>query len=82
MLPSLAATLPSGSGEAPTPSSADLPDATEAGDEAASWVGDEKGGKGGPGKKKALVALGGLGALSLGGAGWRWYHRSSRYLPA
>jgi hypothetical protein len=23
-----------------------------------------------------------LGVLLLGGGGWAWYHRSSRYLPA
>ena len=82
MLPSLAAALPSGAGEVPAAGSEDLPDATEAGEEAASWVGKQDGGKGGGAKKKMMLALGGLGALGLGGAGWRWYNRSSRYLPA
>jgi hypothetical protein len=81
MLPSLAAALPSGAGEAPTESSEDLPDATEAGDEAASWVGNEKGGKS-SGGMMLLFGLGGAGALGLGGAAWGWYHRSSRYLSA
>lgn len=81
MMPSLAAALPSGQGETPTPASEDLPDATEAGEEAASWVGDEKGGKSGGGML-LLFGLGGIGALGLGGAAWGWYHRSSRYLSA
>ena len=78
-MPPLAAALPSGAGEVPAASSeADLPDATEAGDEAASWVGDEEGK--GEARKLLLFGLGGLGALGLASAGLGWSRRSGRYL--
>jgi plastocyanin len=41
-----------------------------------------KGGKGGGGGGFPLAGAGILGLLVVGGAGWGWYHRSSRYLPA
>jgi hypothetical protein len=82
MLPSLAAQLPGTTGGQPT--GEEVPEVTEAGEgeEAASWVGEEKGGKGGGRKKKAMMALGGIGLLGLGGAAWSWHNRSSKYMPA
>lgn len=41
-----------------------------------------KSGKGGGGGGLPVAGAAGLGVLLLGGLGWAWYHRSSRYLPA
>jgi plastocyanin len=41
-----------------------------------------KSGNGGGGGGFPLAGVGILGLLVVGGAGWGWYHRSSRYLPA
>jgi hypothetical protein len=83
MLPSLAAQLPGAPGDQAT---GEDPAVTDAGDgeEAVSLIGDgeDRGGKGGGRKKKALMALGGIGVLGLGGAAWSWHHRSSKYMPA
>jgi len=41
-----------------------------------------RGGKGGGGGGLPAAGALALAVLALGGAGWAWYHRSSRYLPA
>jgi plastocyanin len=41
-----------------------------------------KGGRGGGGGGLPTAGILGLAVLLLGGGGWAWYHRSSRYLPA